>query len=141
MDYFKSPPGYNTDPPTISKFRLSNMTPFGGRLTTEVIGCKAVNPKEQPFRTQYYPTQYGYNVSNADHKFIRMRLNNGILPLDSIRGGACQGRTDGLCSMKNFMKSQSQADELANYQYSCFGNYTPLAEPLGYDYDGSIFQK
>jgi len=139
MDYFLAPPDYTSVPPKIGKFRLSNMTPFGARLTTEVIGCKAATPSAQPYRTQYYPTQYGYNATDAPHKFIRMRLNDGILPLNTIRGGSCNetSRVDGLCSMSNFMKSQNNAFELSNYQYACFADYN-ITEPLGFDYDGAI---
>jgi hypothetical protein len=68
-----------------------------------------------------------------------MRLNNGILPLSSIRGGACSGRSDGLCGMQQFLQSQANATALANYQYSCFGNYTVENPTSGKDYDGTIF--
>lgn len=67
-----------------------------------------------------------------------MRLNNGIVPLDTIRGGKCKGRTDGLCSMENFLCSQTQAIELANYQFACFANYTIANTSTGYDYDGTV---
>jgi hypothetical protein len=69
-----------------------------------------------------------------------MRLNNGIVPLSSIRGGACAGRTDGLCSLTNFLTSQKNATSLANYQYACFANYTgSVTNPLsGKDFDGTI---
>ena len=70
-----------------------------------------------------------------------MRLNNGIVPLDSIRGGKCQGRSDGLCKLEDFVASQADAEKLANYDYACFANYT-LVEPLnGNDYDGRIDEK
>ena len=80
---------------------LSNMTPFGGRLVTEVIGCKAENPTSlpdsAPSRVQYYPTQYGYDPENAPHKFIRMRLNNGIVPLATIKGGMVSHKFSTTC--------------------------------------------
>jgi hypothetical protein len=118
---------------------LSNLTPFGGRLITEVIGCSSANPTPLAnSRTTYYPTQYGYNPSNATNKFIRMRLNHGILPLSTIRGGGCAGRTDGMCSLSNFLQSQSNAYALSNYQFACFGNYTIPNPTNGEDYDGTI---
>lgn len=67
-----------------------------------------------------------------------MRLNNGILPLDTIRGGACAGRTDGLCAMDDFVASQYQAETLANYQFSCFANYTLNSPTDGADLDGAV---
>jgi len=116
------------------------MTPFGGRLITEVIGCNNPNPGPvQAHRTQYYPTQYGYNSANATNKFIRMRLNNGILPLNTIRGGLCEERIDGMCAMERFVESQVGAEALANYGFVCFGNYTvDNVGSRGMDYDGRI---
>jgi hypothetical protein len=118
---------------------MSRITPFGAKLITEVIGCAAPDPVAvRDRRTYYYPEQYGYDKSNATNKFVRMRLNNGILPLDTIRGGKCEGRSDGLCKLEDFLASQADAEELANYDYACFTNYT-LNEPLdGNDYDGRI---
>jgi len=118
---------------------MSRITPFGAKLITEVIGCTEPNPAPvHDQRVYYYPEQYGYEKWNATSKFVRMRLNNGIVPLDSIRGGLCKGRSDGLCSLDNFVASQADAEELANYDYACFKNYT-LVEPLnGHDYNGRI---
>lgn len=84
----------------------------------------------------------GYNAANATYKFIRQRLNNGILPLESIRGGACEGRTDGLCALPDFIRSQENSTHLANYQYACFGNYSISLEEAvsGKDFDGTIFE-
>lgn len=140
IDYFRDPPSLTDFPPNPNRtFILSHLTPFGGRLVTEVIGCAASNPTPvSNQRTQYYPTQYGYNASNAPHKFIRMRVNDGILPLRSIRGGGCENRTDGMCAMKSFLKSQSNAYALSNYNFACFGNYTISNATSGKDYDGTI---
>lgn len=140
LDYFKDPPSLTDYPPNPKRtFVLSHLTPFTARLVTEVIGCSCRDPVAQAkSRTQYYAGQYGYNPGNATHKFIRMRLNNGILPLASIRGGKCEGRSDGLCAMDDFLESQKDAFALSEYQYACFGNYT-IADPTdGKDYDGTI---
>lgn len=140
LDYFREHPDLKTYPPDPSRhFILSHMTPFGGRLITEVIGCADANPTAQHSpRTQYYPTQYGYDPTNAPNKFIRLRLNHGILPIETIRGGQCAGRTDGLCALDSFLASQYQAEELANYQFACFANYTLNAPFNGNDYDGYV---
>jgi hypothetical protein len=127
-------------PPNSSRhFILSHITPFGGRLITEVIGCSSANPTTvSTHRTPYYQAQNGYNPANATNKFIRMRINNGIVPLATIRGGGCSGRTDGLCSLSNFLKSQATAYSLSNYQYACFANYTIANGTSGRDFDGAI---
>jgi Histidine phosphatase superfamily (branch 2) len=140
LDYLKQPPSLTAFPPDPNRhFVLSHLTPFGARLVTEVVGCGSADPTPVPnHRTQYYPTQYGYNPSNASNKFIRLRLNNGILPLSTIRGGACGNRTDGLCALSSFLQSQENAYKLSNYDYACFANYT-ITNPLsGKDYDGAI---
>lgn len=68
-----------------------------------------------------------------------MRLNNGIVPLDSIRGGQCRGRSDGLCPLDKFVESQTEAMKLANYDFVCFANYTlPVNTSAGFDWDGTI---
>ncbi|KAK5718140.1 hypothetical protein LTR17_015862 [Elasticomyces elasticus] len=140
VDYFREHPDLQQYPPDPDRhFILSHMTPFGGRLITEVIGCADASPAAvHNHRTQYYPTQYGYDPANAPNKFIRMRLNNGIVPLDTIRTGECLGRTDGMCALDDFLASQWQAEELANYDFACFGNYTILAPTNGNDYDGTV---
>lgn len=146
MDYFRDPPSLTQFPPNPNRhFILSNLTPFGARLVTETIGCSASDPPPvKDSRVAYTPYQYGYNATNATNKFIRMRLNNGVLPLNTIRGGACgtstTGRIDGLCALQDFMTSQQNSTALANYQYSCFGNYTLANGTSGMDYDGTIFQ-
>lgn len=141
LDYFHDPPDLATYPPDPKrKFVLSHMTPFGGRLITEVVGCASANATPvADHRTYYTPTQYGYDASNAPAKFVRMRLNNGILPLNTIRGGACaNGRPDGLCGMDDFLASQYKAAELANYQFTCFANYTLNTPFAGMDFDGTV---
>lgn len=140
VDYFYDHPQLNVYPPDPDRhFILSHLTPFGARLITEVVGCADADPVAvHNHRTQYYPTQYGYDPSNAPHKFIRMRLNNGIVPLNTIRGGYCEGRTDGLCTMDGFLASQYEAEKLANYDFACFANYTIVNLTNGADYDGTV---
>ena len=142
VDYYRETPSLTQFPPDPNRhFILSHMTPFGARLITEVIGCSSADPLPNPIhQTQYSPTQYGYNPDNAPHKFIRMRLNNAVVPLYTIRGGACGTRSDGLCPLDAFIESQANATTMANYAYSCFANYT-LPDPTnGEDYDGTIFE-
>ncbi|KAK5113341.1 hypothetical protein LTR62_003440 [Meristemomyces frigidus] len=140
IDYFREHPDLTQFPPDPNRhFILSHLTPFGGRLITEVIGCNSADPVAQhDHATQYYPMEYGYNPANATNKFIRMRLNNGIVPLNTIRTGECEGRTDGLCALPSFLKSQYEAEKLANYQFACFANYTIIKPTNGNDYDGTI---
>lgn len=121
MEYFDHAPNYTQYPVSFGNFQLSHMTPFGGRLVTEVIGCAAADPPEVASRVQYYATQYGYDAADAPNKFIRMRLNNGILPLKTISGKMCKnGRSDGLCAFDDFVASQADAYALSNYDYAWY---------------------
>jgi hypothetical protein len=146
LDYIRDPPSLTQFPPNPHRhFILSHLTPFGARLITETIGCSLSDlaPVEKS-RVSYTLGQYGYSASNATHKFIRMRLNRGILPLDTIRGGACgdstSGRIDGMCALGDFMRSQQNSTAMANHNYSCSGNYTITDPTSGKDFDGVIFQ-
>lgn len=146
LDYIRDPPSLTQYPPNPNRhFILSHLTPFGARLITETIGCSSPNPEPvKNSRVSYTPGQYGYNPSNAIYKFIRMRLNHGILPLNTIRGGACgtstTGRIGGMCALEDFITSQQNITALANYDCSCFGNYTIGNAMSGKDWDGAIFQ-
>lgn len=91
-------------------------------------------------REVYYPGQYGYNATKSTNVFLRMRLNNGILPMGAICGGACGTRADGLCKLSDFLASQQNADKLASYQFACFGKYNVTGVTSGKDYDGTISQ-
>ncbi|KPI44030.1 3-phytase A [Cyphellophora attinorum] len=140
FDYLKDPPSLTAYPPNPNRhFILSHLTPFAAKLITEVVGCGSSNPEPvQSTRTYTTPTQFGYDPNNATYKFVRMRLNHGILPLSEIRGGACGNRTDGMCARENFLDSQKDAYELSQYDYACFGNYTISNVTGGVDYDGAI---
>jgi hypothetical protein len=126
IDYFREDLSQIFPPPFNQHYRVSRMTPFAARLITEKIGCVSSSPvATNSTRTEYSSSQYGYSSASATNKFVRMRLNNGIIPLDTIRGGFCSvGRTDGLCPMNNFLASQANASVMANFEYVCFGNYT-----------------
>lgn len=140
LDYIKDPPSLSQYPPSPNRhFILSHLTPFSARLVTEVIGCSSASPTPKAAsQTQYYPTQHGYSPNNATHKFIRMRLNNGVLPLSTIRGGFCGNRTDAMCPLSSFLTSQQNAYAESNYNYACFGNYTIPFPNNAADYDGAI---
>ncbi|CAF1589090.1 unnamed protein product [Adineta ricciae] len=100
IDYFREDLSQTFPPPNDQHYRVSRMTPFSARMVTEKIRCQSSS-------------------------FVRMKLNKGILPLNSIRGGFCsRERQDGLCSIENFLASQTNASIMANFDYVCFGNYT-----------------
>ncbi len=128
LDYFHQNLSLTSFPPPADRhFQSSYMVPYAARLITEKIGCVASNPTSTNVaRTQYTSTQYGYSPTAANYKFVRMRLNNGILPLNTIRGGLCAaaGRTDGLCPLASFIASQANISAQSNFAKICYGKYT-----------------
>jgi hypothetical protein len=140
IDYFKHLPDLHQYPPDKHRlFRASHIVPFTARLITEVISCDSKHPKpEQHERVRYYASQHGYGSGSekGSHRFVRMRLNGAVLPLSTIRGGACRGRPDALCPLDKFFDSQKQAKERANYQEACFGEYDVPID--GRDLDGTV---
>lgn len=139
IDYFRENVSLVYPPPSRSNFRISHMTPFAARLITEKIGCISPTPNEtNSTRTQYTKSQYKYSAALATNKFIRIRLNDGIIPLDTMRGGLCSvGRTDGMCPLNRFITAQGINEILANYAYTCFGNYSE--SPAFLVNDGTVF--
>ena len=81
------------------------------------------------------PSSNGYDPSNSTYKFVRQLWNGAVLPLSTIEGGLCAGRTDGMCSLEKFVASQANATQKANYGYACFANYQ--VHGIG---DGAFFQ-
>ncbi|KZT58772.1 phosphoglycerate mutase-like protein [Calocera cornea HHB12733] len=138
LDYLKPTLPLDVFPPPEDRpFKLSHLTPFGGRLTTEVIGCAVANPEAKQYpETTYKIFTNGYDPTNAPFKFIRMRLNQGVLPLTTIRGGFCP-RKDGLCALNDLIASQVNLTQLANYDYGCFANQTEVI--ANFNFDGAAF--
>lgn len=99
---------------------VSHMEPFGARLDMEVI--KTLSPlsgdrSNGPQYTAGPPTTY-----------IHFVLNQRTLPL-GVSFPACGERDDGWCELNTFLEVQSASLAEAEYEYSCFGNYS--AEPYG----------
>ncbi len=142
MDYFKQPPGMGKFPvPTMGHFNISNIGPSGTNLVTEVISCDEDDPKPVKEANPWTTTTGSARISETGgYKFVRIRLNRGILPLDSIRGGACKSRSDGMCPIEKVLESQAHAYEMSNFDYACYGNYSALITDLisGRDWDGTI---
>lgn len=140
IDFFRHLPDLHKYPPQKKRrFKASKLVPFTARLITEVIGCESEHPKAEKYeRVRYYPSQYGYDneKKSGKHRFVRMRLNGAVLPLSSIRGGACNGRADELCPLQKFLQSQKKAKMRADYQTACFGRYDVPAD--GRDVDGTV---
>ena len=80
-------------------FRASAVVPFGGRLVFEVLECDG---------------------SQAPSDYIRVKVNDAILPLDEGQG--CSKRPDGLCKLDDFIAyARKNANNAAQFELACYG--------------------
>jgi 3-phytase len=122
LNYFKGPPTglpYNIShaPNSSENFQISEIAPFGARLYTEVLECSTSNPKSE---TSNETIIYSNPNITYGWKFIRMQLNEKTLPLHTL---GCPFRSDGLCSLEDFLATQMTSTADAQYSAACFGNY------------------
>ncbi|KAF2636570.1 3-phytase [Massarina eburnea CBS 473.64] len=139
LDAIREVPDMTSFPPREERvFMISRLVPFAAHLVTEVVECGVGEPV--PVERQYFTSSSTSGTGNKDegekYRFVRMRLNNAILPLSSIRGDKCKGRPDELCPLDAFLESQKEASERAAYQEACFGEYEGPKD--GRDVDGTV---
>lgn len=83
----------------VEYYSTSKITPFAARLTAEIIECSDVNDD-----------------------FIHFTLNQRTVPLDAKYGnGYKQG--DGWANLSSWLKGMSVRNELAEWNYACYGEY------------------
>lgn len=80
--------------PVPRAFIASRLVPFGARMYVEVLGC------------------------DEDERYIRIKLNNRILPLGSLKH--CPHSSDGLCPYDKFVKSVHHAIDQVDYIHLCY---------------------
>ncbi|KAF9895205.1 hypothetical protein FE257_000107 [Aspergillus nanangensis] len=101
------------------KFRLSEITPFGSHLVSEIWTCPADTRFDVLDGTQYENP----DLSEVDGttEYIRFVLNGAPLPLDGNEG--CSKAKNGFCVLDEFLHGVSKLKELADYPGVCFGRY------------------
>jgi len=104
---------------------VSHMEPFGARLDMEVINTPAPLNGSRAHGDSY--------TAGPPTTYIHFILNQRTLPLGSSFP-ACGNRDDGWCELTTFLQVQSGSLALAQYEYSCNGNYA--AVPYGTLTDG-----
>lgn len=111
--------------PVPRQFIVSRLTPFGARLFVEVLDCdesSTDNSDDKDQDDQREPTRHyddnGVNQEKAKF-FIRLKLNNRILPLGSLK--YCPEDKSGLCKYDKFVKSLDYALKQIDFEESCFG--------------------
>ncbi|KAH7256949.1 histidine phosphatase superfamily [Fusarium tricinctum] len=105
------------------QFVVSKLTPFGARLDIEII--KAPKPVS--------PERDGY-LDGEETKYIHFVLNQRTVPLGRSFPECDVNRKDGWCELDTFIKIQDTMTDKAQFEYSCFGDYSKL--PYGKVTDG-----
>ncbi|KAH7493871.1 hypothetical protein FOMA001_g1092 [Fusarium oxysporum f. sp. matthiolae] len=105
------------------EFVVSKLTPFGARLDIEII--KAPSPVS--------PKRDGY-LDGKETKYIHFVLNQRTVPLGRSFPECDVNRKDGWCDLDTFIEVQDKMAEKAQFDYSCFGDYSSL--PYGKVTDG-----
>ncbi|KAJ5652248.1 Histidine phosphatase superfamily clade-2 [Penicillium longicatenatum] len=123
LDYFKfGPHGLpaNVDHAPKRNFSLTQMTPFGARLMSEIWSCPSKTSFSNlgPVLLKNPTVQSGKNTTS----YIRFVLNNAPLPLDGLVG--CENSSQGFCPVEKFLGGVPTLKKNAEYQKACFGNYT-----------------
>jgi len=99
-------------PPPNQQLNVSHLEPFAARMVIEKIQCS----------TPVSPTRCGSMTGNAT-TYIHLLLNQRTVPL-GVSYPVCGNRIDGWCEFGDYLSSLSSANELANFTYACFGNYS-----------------
>jgi hypothetical protein len=99
---------------------VSHMTPFGARLDVEIIETPHPLSGDRSAGAKY--------TEGGKTRYVHFILNQRTIPL-GVSFSKCGNRDDGWCELSTFMEIQSTKLEEAQYEYSCFGNYT--AVPFG----------
>jgi hypothetical protein len=115
-----------TGPPANQQLIVSHVTPFAARMVLEKIQCSG------PISADRTTTSDGNATT-----YMHMLLNQRTVPLGNSYP-ECGDRTDGWCEFGSFLEALQPANEIANFEFACFGNYS--AVPYGNITDGAAVQ-
>ena len=95
---------------------ISHITPFGGRLDIEIIKTPKPVKKDRS----------GYEDEGEESKYVHFVLNQRTVPLGRSFPECDEDRVDGWCEFETFLKVQEKMQELARFDYACYGDYEPV---------------
>ncbi|KAJ5093730.1 hypothetical protein N7456_009591 [Penicillium angulare] len=105
-------------PPFDRQLIVSHIVPFAGRFNIEVI--KAPRPVLAKRPRDSRDSAYD---NGTETTYVHMVMNQRTIPLGrSI--SECGQRDDGWCELDTFIKAQKENIVKANYDESCFGDYS-----------------
>jgi hypothetical protein len=98
---------------------VSEVVPFAGYFLFEVIKAPYPVLEKRPQDSSESP----YDTSGSNTTYVHMLINQRTVPLgESIPD--CGKRDDGWCELQAFIKFQQENIVKANYNESCFGDYS-----------------
>ncbi|KAG2001652.1 hypothetical protein GB937_009994 [Aspergillus fischeri] len=116
----------NVDHALNRTFAMSQMTPFGARLMSEVWTCPRNASFDSLAPVLYRNPHVEHTVDTT--RFIRFVLNGAPLPLDGLVG--CEQARHGFCPVEGFLSGVPTLKKEAEYQKACFGHY-PTGSQVG----------
>ena len=111
-----------TGPPANHTPLASGLVPFGGRFDIEIINTPHPVVANRSFDCTAISSAGCYTAGGAT-KYVHMVINQRTVPLGRNHA-PCGNRVDGWCELSTFVAWQQENLQLANYDYSCFGNYS-----------------
>lgn len=123
LNYFKFGPNGlpgNVDHAPKRNFTLNQMTPFGARFMSEIWTCPSNTSFSSLSPVLLSNPTVKSGKDNTD--YIRFVLNSAPLPLEGLPG--CESAKQGFCPVEEFLRAIPTLKKDAEYQKSCFGNYT-----------------
>ncbi|QKX57496.1 uncharacterized protein TRUGW13939_04610 [Talaromyces rugulosus] len=106
-------------PPPNRQLIVSHIVPFAGRFNIEVIKAPRPVLAKRPHGSQ----ASAYDLNGTETTYVHMLMNQRTIPLgQSI--AECGQRDDGWCELQAFINVQKENIIKANFDESCFGNYS-----------------
>ncbi|KOS20622.1 3-phytase A [Escovopsis weberi] len=101
------------------KLDVAKITPFAGRIAIEIIEAPhAVNPVRGCEGSEGV-----YDTTTGNTSYVHVILNQRTVPLHASFP-ECAYRDDGWCELSTFLDVAKKNLDKAEYEWSCFGNWT-----------------
>ncbi|KAI0072842.1 phosphoglycerate mutase-like protein [Panus rudis PR-1116 ss-1] len=84
--------------PAHRKFKVSHLAPFATNIQFQLLSCSSLSEPQ-----------------------IRIVINDGVVPLTSIRG--CPEQKDGLCPVSTFVEAQKEMIRTTDWEWGCHGDW------------------
>lgn len=114
-----------TGPPANQQLVLGRLTTFGARFAIEVIEAPRSVSSRRPQNMTSQAGAYNLTAPSKETKYIHFLINQRTVPLGKSFP-ECGDRDDGWCELDTFLRVQKRSLSSAQYEYSCFGNYSEM---------------